>query len=362
MARVRVMMSRRCLSVLMRILVALAAAGVLTAALSTPAKAETNADRVFVGAYIKDFQDIDVATESFSIDLYVWLRWTNPDINPAETLEAMNSNAFQNTTTSSTGGVAPKPLYDAPVVMPDGSRYMLLRYQGVFSRKLALRDYPFDTQTLRVVFEDERSDVRKLNFVPDPDPISINRSLLNTVPGFGLGTPTLTIIDHQYETNFGDSRTPPGGVAFSCITIDLPVKRNVLPYIVKLFVPIFIVILITALIFVLPARLEEARAGIGVTALLTITALQWSSEGELPSVEYLTMLDVVYILSMAYVGVAMGYSVLASRRNHHERSSAVTAALDRRVGLISLLVYAAAVALTMYLHVHNAPSTAHFLH
>ncbi len=149
---------------------------------------------------------------------------------------------------------------------------------------------------------------------------------------------------------------------YSLIAIDLPVKRNVLPYIVKLFVPIFIVILITALIFVLPARLEEARAGIGITALLTITALQWSSEGDLPSVEYLTMLDVIYILSMVYVAAATGYSVLASRRNHHERSPVLTAALDRRVGALSIAVYAVLVALTIYLHMHDAPTATQFIH
>ncbi|WP_328351893.1 hypothetical protein OG976_18730 [Mycobacterium sp. NBC_00419] len=354
--------SHRGVAALVIVLMALAAgwAGVLTR--PAPASADAGADRVFVGAYIKDLQDIDVAAESFTVDVYLWLRWTNPNINPPATLEVMNSNGFQNTTTSSTGGVAPQMIYDAPVEEPDGSKYMLMRYQGVFSRKLMLQNYPFDTQVLRVVFKDQRADTRTLNFVPDTRPISINRSLLDTIPGYSLGTPTLSIIDHQYETNFGDSRVPPDGVPFSCITIDLPVKRNALPYIVKLFIPIFIVVLITALIFVLPARLEEARAGIGITALLTIIALQWSTEGDLPSVEYLTMLDVIYILSMIYIAAATGYSVLASRRNHQEMSPALTAALDRRVGLISLGTYAALVALTIFLHVYNAPPATQFFH
>ena len=347
---------------LVTVLMALASAWTISLMLPAPAAADPGADQVFVGAYVKDVQDIDVTGESFTVDVYLWLRWTNPNINPPATLEVMNSNGFQNTTTSSTGGVAPKMLYDAPIDLPDGSKYMLMRYQGVFSRKLMLRDYPFDTQMLRVVFKDERADTRKLNYVPDTRPISINRSLLNTIPGYSLGTPELSIIDHRYETNFGDTRTPPDGVPFSCIAIDLPVKRNVLPYIVKLFLPIFIVVLITALIFVLPARLEEARAGIGITALLSIIALQWSTEGDLPSVEYLTMLDVIYILSMAYIAAATGYSVLASRRNHHEKAPALTAALDRRVGALSLAVYAALVVLTIYLHIHNAPPATHFFH
>jgi hypothetical protein len=352
----------RGLAILARIVLVLVSAMAITIAMPAAAGAQTGADKVMVGAFIKDVQDIDVAGENFTVDLYLWLRWTNANINPAATIEAMNSNGFQNTTTSSTGGVAPKPLYDAPVDLPDGSKYMLLRYQGVFSRKLRLQDYPFDSQTLRVVFKDERADIRKLNYVPDPRPISINRSLMNTIPGYSLGPPTLSIIDHQYETNFGDTSAPADGVPYSCIAIDLPVKRNVLPYIVKLFLPIFIVVIITALIFVLPARLEEARAAIGVTALLTIVALQWSSESSLPSVEYLTMLDVIYILSMIYIAAAMGYSVLASRRNHHERLQAVTAALDRKVGVASLVAYAALVALTMYLHMQHGPTTTEFFH
>lgn len=358
----RVSQRYRGVAALLGILMASAFVWSVSLTLPAPAAADPGADKVFVGAYVKDVQDIDVAGESFSVDIYLWLRWTNPNIDPSASLEPMNSNAFQNTTTSSTGGVAPKMLYDAPVDLPDGSKYMLMRYQGVFSRKLMLRDYPFDTQMLRVVLKDEHADVRKLIFVPDRNPISINRSLMNTIPGYSLGTPTLTIIDHRYETNFGDTRSPSDGVPFSCVAIDIPVKRNALPYIVKIFVPVFIVILITALIFVLPARLEEARAGIGITALLTITALQWSTEGDLPSVEYLTMLDVIYILSMVYIGAATGYSVLASRLNHHQKPPAQTAALDRRVGALSLAVYAALVVLTIYLHIHNAPPATQFFH
>jgi hypothetical protein len=345
---------------LLWVLLVLATIGGLPLASSPPANAETGADKVFVGAFIKDVQDIDLASESFTVDFYLWLRWTNPKINPAATIEAMNSNGFQNTTTSSTGGVAAKPLFDAPVDLPDGSKYMLLRYQGVFSRKLMLQNYPFDTQVLRVVFKDERADARKLEYVADKKPISISRSLLLSIPGFSLGTPTLQIVSHQYETDFGDTSAP-ADVPYSCIRIELPVTRDALPYLVKIVLPILIVIFVTSLIYALPARLEEARAGIGVTALLTIVALQWSADSSLPSVEYLTMLDVIYILSMVYIAAAIGYTVLASRRNKHEIAQALTAAVDRRVGIISLVVYGTLIGLTVYLHLSPAHPGIEFL-
>ena len=118
--------------------------------------------------------------------------------------------------------------------------------------------------------------------------------------------------------------------------------------------PIFIVILITSLIYLLPARLEEARTGIGVTAMLTIVALQWTTDSSLPSVEYLTMLDLVYIVSMVYILAAMVYTVLASRRNRQEMAEALSGALDRRVGIISLVAYLAILGLTVayYLSQH----------
>ena len=111
--------------------------------------------------------------------------------------------------------------------------------------------------------------------------------------------------------------------------------------------PIFIVILITSLIYLLPARLEEARTGIGVTAMLTIVALQWTTDASLPSVEYMTMLDLVYIVSMVYILAAMVYTVLASRRNRQEMAEALSGALDRRVGIISLVAYLVILGLTL---------------
>ena len=109
-------------------------------------------DKVTVGAFINDLQDIDLVSENFTVDFYLWMRWSNPEIDPSLTLESMNSEGTQNTTSSSTGGVVGKPIYEKPLDMPDGTRYQALRFQGVFSRKMNLANYPFDTQVLEIVF------------------------------------------------------------------------------------------------------------------------------------------------------------------------------------------------------------------
>ena len=51
---------------------------------------EPKADEVVVGAYIENIQTLDLATNSFMADIYVWMRWMNPELAPYESLEVMN--------------------------------------------------------------------------------------------------------------------------------------------------------------------------------------------------------------------------------------------------------------------------------
>jgi len=338
---------------LIRVLLVLVAVLAIPLGLPASVQADTGPDKVTVGVFINDLQDIDLASENFTVDFYLWMRWTNPAIDPSLTIEAMNSEGTQNTTSSASGGVSGEILYDAPLDMPDGSKYQVMRFQGVFSRKMNLEKYPFDTQVLEVVFEDKRRNKSGLEYVPDNPAVTINDGPAMSIPGYVLGTPTMIVVAHKYPTSFGDISVD-AKIPYSRIIVALPVTRDVLPYVVKIVLPIFIVILITSLIYLLPARLEDARAGIGITAMLTIVALQWTTDASLPAVEYLTMLDLVYIVSMLYILAAMVYTVLASRRNRAEMAEALTAKLDRRVGFISLVVYLAILGLTLayYLSQH----------
>lgn len=337
---------------LLHLLLALAAL-LVPLALPATAHADTGPDEVTVGVFINDLQDIDLSSENFTADIYLWMRWKNPKIDPSLTLESMNSEGTQNTTSSTTGGLGGEPLYDEPVDMPDGSKYQALRYQGVFSRKMSLEKYPFDDQILEMVFEDKRRDASQIEFIPDTNPVAINDGGSMSIPGYVLGQPSLQVVPHKYPTNFGDLRANPD-VPYSRVVIALPVSRDVLPYLVKIMLPIFIVVLITSLIYLLPARLEDARTGIGVTAMLTIVALQWTSDASLPSVEYLTLMDMVYIISMVYILAAMSYTVLASRRNRQEMAEALSVSMDRRVGITSLVLYLVilGIALAYYLSQH----------
>lgn len=303
-------------------------------AVSPEAGAEPGTTKVVYGVYINNLENIDLTNNSYSVDLYLWLRWKDPKIDPSTSIEVMN-------TVHGDDAVQIQRLFDEPMDMPDGSKYMAFRVQGSFNSKMDLAKYPFDVQQLIMEFEDSTNNSDVLEYVPDANPITISDNL--TLPGYLVGKPIVSAVPHPYPTNFGDLSAT-GQPSYSRITITLPVTRNVLPSVVKIIVPILIVVFITSLVFLLPAHMADSRVGIGITAMLTMVALQWTTTSTLPNVSYLMMIDLVYMLSIGYVLATMAYTVVASRRAKHDTGES---ALDRRIGIASLIVYIALINLTV---------------
>lgn len=255
-----------------------------------PGMAQAAPEKITIGGYINDIQEIDLQSHSYRLDLYVWFRWKDPKIDPSKTAEFMN--AFDPADHVRT------PLYDSPQKMPDGSLYMIIRDQGKFSTKFSLQSYPFDEQELAVTVEDSLSDIRDLVYVPDDKtPASISTHV--NLPGFNVGAPMLRISDAPYLTNFGDltaSANP-----YSHATFVVPIARPKISTGIKVFLPVMLIILCTAFIFFVHPVYIEGRLGVAITALLTLVALQLTTASTLPNVDYLLLTDKIYILSYFFI-------------------------------------------------------------
>ena len=258
--------------------------------------------QVIVGAYINDIQELDFKTNSYAVDLYVWFRWKpSADLNPGKTMEFMNRYAPDDDVRTD--------LYDTPKQMPDGTLYWIVRNQGQFSTKFRLEKYPFDTQNLIVLMEDTVAGADSQVYVPDKGGgVSINPEI--TLPGFKVGQPVMKIANNTYPTDFGDLTDPDD--AYSRITLLIPVSRLILAMTVKTFVPIALIVVCAALVFFVRPHYVEGRIGLGITALLTLVALQLTSGASLPDVDYLMMIDKVYLLAYLFIIVALARVVWTS--------------------------------------------------
>ena len=216
--------------------------------------------------------------------------------------------------------------YDAPEVMErTGEFYNYIRHQGAFSSAMNLARYPFDNHILTFVIEDAEYGTETLNYIADTDGLTINDEI--SLPGYRIGEVQMRIVDKTYPTAFGDLNNPETG-AYSRVIFEVPIRRPWQYGVFKLLLPVMIVLLCSALALYIDPTHTEGRIGLTITALLTLVAMQITTGGTLPEVGYLMLLDMIYLLSYAFILIVMGRVAYASwqdseaeidvaRRNDH---------------------------------------------
>ena len=321
-------------------------ATVTQAIATTPAPASSGPEAVTVGVFINDIQELDFRNHSYAVDLYVWFRWRDPALNPAKTMEFMNRFAPNDHARETT--------YAEPKKMPDGSLYNVIRDQGRFSTKFQLERYPFDRQVLSVIMEDAESSGTQL-YVPDKAPVTINPNI--TLPGFRLGAPRMMIADNKYPTDFGDLAVP-NPESYSRVILEVPVTRPMVTLAIKTFVPILLIIACAALVYFIRPVYIDGRIGLGITALLTLVALQLTASASLPEVDYLMMIDKVYLASYGFILAALVRVVSTSWVGGAATASeARVAAADRRWAVAMIALYVLAVGVIAALALDVLPSS-----
>ena len=279
-------------------------------------------EEVRVGLLINDIQDIDLERYRYQLDFYIWFQWTDPDFDPVTEIEFMNEAMRVDSTID--------PATSSPVQLDDGSYYIREHVFAMFKTNFPIEDYPFDKINLRIAVEDRARDSSELVFILD-DP-AVQKSLDLAVPGYRIGTPLATVSDWYYPP-FGavDSE---GGTS-SRLTVLIPLQRPWLPYSIKLIVPLIVVLMCAALVFLIRPEHLDARFGLGISALLTLIALKWTTDGDMPLIDYLSFVDSLYLLSFLFIAVALAETTYTTRQRGRGVDDAVLMRHDRRVFAIT---------------------------
>ena len=282
--------------------------------------------KVVVGVYLNDIQDIDLENHIYTVDFYVWFRWTDPSINPAESIEFMNGAQQWGTTLV--------PATAEPEQLPDGSYYFRTHVQSTFKSSLPLADYPFDRQVLDIVMEDTNATTAQLRYVPDRPAVGVSPDL--AVPGYRIGTPTMTVANQHYP-EMGETGTGPQSA--SRITVSIPVSHPWLPYTLKIFVPFLLVVLCTAIVFLIDTDHVDARFGLGISALLTLIALKWTTDAQLPLTDYLSLVDMLYLVAFLFVTIGLAETTYTTWMRSRGADHDALERTDRRVFVVASSVF-----------------------
>ncbi len=259
-----------------------------------------------VGLYLHHVPELDLRSSSYLADFYLWFLWAG-EIDPTASFEITNLVEGWD--------LMKTPLYvdddgnPQPDELPDGRHYQVFHVHGRFGHPFDVHAYPFDAQDIVIEIEDSEYVVDELVYVVDPGSLAVHPTL--ELPGWELGTPTPTVIESAYPTNFGDYRHEGGGDRYSQFRYSIRVHRPVLGAFVKTIVPITVVMLITLVMFLIDPKYFEGRMGLGITSLISAVALQLTAAADLPATGYLVLLDHIYNASYIVIFVALLESVIS---------------------------------------------------
>lgn len=298
----------------------------------TPVEAPAeSAQQVKIGFYPLSVYQLDMASNTYYVDTYMWMRWKG-DIDPTATIEFTNM--------VEEWGKQQENLNEAPKDLPDGSKYQIMRVEGRFVQPFSLADYPLDKQKLSIMVEDTTNGSDAVAYVVDTDASGIGDSL--QIPGWKIEGWTSQIFNHDYGTTFGEEATP---ATYSSVEFSINITRPLSFFFWKLLLPLFIVLLAALSALLIRPQDLDVRSALPAGALLTAIFLQKSYSDGLPDLGYLILMDKIYLVAYALIVLVLVRCIAAYRAAVDADAGEVRAihGTDKKLLVLAVLVFAAAV-------------------
>lgn len=301
-----------------------------------PVKAPpASAEVVKVGFYPISVYQLDMSSNTYYVDTYVWFRWKG-EINPIETLEFTNM--------VEEWGKQQEALLEEPKVLSDGSKYQIVRVEGRFVQPFSLVKFPLDKQKLSIMIEDTTNGVETVSFQIDRDSSGIGESL--ELPGWILDGWSAETLAHDYGSQFGEEGTP---AVYSVAVFNLEISRPISFFYWALLLPLLIVLIAALAALIIKPNELDVRTGLPAGALLTAIFLQKSYADDLPELGYMILMDQIYLVAYALIVFTLvraiyaykAVSVIADENDARFKSVHKT---DKLLFVGQILVFFAAVA------------------
>lgn len=233
--------------------------------------------KIKVGMLLNSVDDYDIKTGRYTADFFLSLTSDQP--MPAIKLSFPNGKIEDN-----------EPIADKPT-------FKLYRLTGDFKSPPNLRKYPFDTQDLKIMIEDDYRGVDQLRFVVDKERTQLARGF--RALGWQVGYVEARSTSQSYPDRFEND-----DLIYGRYTFTLSLERYATSAAFTVFVPAFVIVLISLIGMWVPPGEMEVRSNAGAPMLAAAVLFHFALMQELPATSYLTRAD--KLMLGVYVSLALG--------------------------------------------------------
>jgi hypothetical protein len=240
---------------------------------------------VEVGVWPTVIYNLDVHSNTFYMTAYVWFIWRG-EIDPTQTVEFTNN--------VESWGLTKMKTYPKPITFPDGRHYQSMRIEGRFFQPFSLLRFPLENHTVSLSIEDNTYAADKLLYRFDQRHSGLDSGL--TIPGWTVQSWKGREGVHHYASNMGDETVGSDSSDYGTILFEVKVTRPVNFFIWKMLLPLIIIMVACWTALLLHPSQLASRAAMTGTALLTTVFMQQGYTSNLPEVNYLVLMDKIYVV------------------------------------------------------------------
>jgi hypothetical protein len=256
-----------------------------------------------IGIHVINISSIDEVSEQYVLDAYLVESWKDPRLAFSPSGDSDNLRYYSLTDMwvpkiEIVNAASPRNGYDTAIsVAPDGTVTYNERFRTAVSSQFALRRFPFDEQTLLVIFHPFINTARFVHF-------SIMKNGTWTSKEFDTYS---SLAQWQFEGVKLRVFDLPlnGGMKIAEARFEITMKRKSSFYVWKVLVPLLLMVILSWAVFWIETGDITTQVTIAVTTILTVIAFAFAISATMPRVPYLTYIDAFFLQCYVFVFLAM---------------------------------------------------------
>ena len=283
---------------------------------------------VGVGVYVLQVDRVDNVDQSFRLDTFIRLSWRDPRLAAVVAAAGVSSCRFPLADVWEPRIIlfnrreADFLLSDVVSVDREGHARFLQRGQSTMRSPMDLRDFPIDRQVLPVT-------LISVEYAPESvtlqfDETAASREEAMRIPGWEIHEEVMS--SGVLEAQVRDASA--GGRRFARLDYEFHVSRELAYYTWRVVGPLTFIVLMSWAVFWIDPSNFGVQIGVASTTVLTLIAFLFSLNAILPTVSYLTRMDIFLFCSLGLALLAFGQAVQTAVLYARDRQ-ALALRLDR---------------------------------
>ncbi len=260
---------------------------------------------VKIGVYILDVYDIDDVEQTFTAEFAYRLQWRDErlaaGLAEGETRRFGMEEVWRPNVLVFNGRGLESQVERFIEVDAQGNVSLWQRDYGDLAFRLNLRDFPFDTHHLPIIFVSGR-------YGPEAVRFEVDRR-------FTGESEELAIADWMIraaEPRLDGYHFAPQGRDLSMAVFRIEATRRVGFFVWRVIAPLMLIVFMSWMVFWIDPNHLEAQVGVSATSVLTLVAFQFALGVLLPRIAYLTRIDIFILITSLLVFLALVEGVVTS--------------------------------------------------